>query len=94
MRDGVVEKASVDFVFAEGLNEARLEAAFDVVDLVMDAEMTLYPIDRQRPIIWRLTGDLTAPKVESDTSPFNSGAFNSGAANSGGASSATQPPAE
>lgn len=94
MRDGVVEKASVDFVFAEGLNEARLEAAFDVVDLVMDAEMTLYPIDRQRPIIWRLTGDLTAPKVESDASPFNSGAFNSGAANSGGASSATQPPAE
>jgi hypothetical protein len=71
MRDGVVETASTEFVFANGRNEARLTAALDMVDLLIDAEMKLYPIDSQRPVIWQLTGGLGAPTIKADASAFD-----------------------
>jgi hypothetical protein len=71
MRDGVVETASTEFVFANGRNEARLTAALDMVDLLIDAEMKFYPIDSQRPVIWQLTGGLGAPTIKADASAFD-----------------------
>ena len=71
LRGGVVEASSTEFVFAEGLNEARLTAAVDLVNLLINAEMKLYPMDRQRPVIWQLTGGLAQPTIKADASAFN-----------------------
>jgi hypothetical protein len=57
----------------------------DMVDLLIDAEMRLYPIDRQRPIIWQLTGGLAAPEIKARATAFDA---------PGSAPSATPPPAE
>jgi hypothetical protein len=84
LRGGVVEELSTDFVFAEGLNEARLTAAVDLVDLLINAEMKLYPMDRQRPVVWQLTGGLAKPTIKADASAFNAAP----------APSATPPPAK
>ena len=54
MRNGVIETASSDFVFADGLNEARLEGAMDLVGLEVDAAFALYPFDRQKPVPGKL----------------------------------------
>jgi hypothetical protein len=85
LRNGVVETASTEFVFANGQNEARFSGALDMVDLLIDAEMRLYPIDRQRPIIWQLTGGLAAPEIKARATAFDA---------PGSAPSATPPPAE
>lgn len=85
LRNGVIEPASTEFVFANGQNEARLSAVVDLVDLLIDAEMKLYPIDRQRPIIWQLTGGLAAPDIKADATAFDV---------IGSAPSAAPPPAE
>ena len=61
MRNGVIETASSDFVFADGLNEARLEGALDMVGLEVDAAFALYPFDRQKPVLWQITGNLEKP---------------------------------
>ena len=71
MRDGVVETASSDFVFADGLNEARLEGAMDMVGLEVDATFALYPSDRQKPVLWQITGNLDKPDIKADASAFN-----------------------
>jgi hypothetical protein len=84
LRGGVVEELSTDFVFAEGLNEARLTAAVDLVNLLINAEMKLYSMDRQRPVVWQLTGGLAKPTIKADASAFNAAP----------APSATPPPAE
>lgn len=84
LRNGVLDAASADFVFADGLNEARLEAAMDMVGLKVDAAFALYPLDRQRPVIWRVSGDFEKPIVEIDASAFNANSV---------APSATPPPA-
>ncbi|MGI9438699.1 MAG: AsmA-like C-terminal region-containing protein [Parvibaculales bacterium] len=85
MRAGVVETASADFVFAEGLNEARLEGAMDLLDMQIDGALSLYPLDRQRPIIWQLSGAAGKPSIKIDASAFNPTAPTP---------SATQPPAQ
>ena len=85
MRNGVIETASSDFIFADGLNEARLEAALDVVGLAVDAAFALYPSDRQKPVLWQITGGLEKPELKADASAFNAAAA---------APSATPPPAK
>ena len=85
LRDGVVERASTEFVFANDGNEARLTAAVDLVDLLIDAEMKLYPIDTRRPVVWQLTGGLGAPKIKADATAFDA---------IGSAPSAAPPPAK
>lgn len=85
MRAGVIETASSDFVFADGLNEARLEGALDMVGLEVDAAFALYPFDRQRPVLWQITGNLEKPDLKADASAFNPTAA---------APNATPPPAE
>ena len=85
MRNGVIETASSDFVFADGLNEARLEGALDMVGLEVDAAFALYPFDRQKPVLWQITGNLEKPDLKADASAFNPTAA---------APNATPPPAE
>ncbi|MBL71537.1 MAG: hypothetical protein CML95_08390 [Rhodobiaceae bacterium] len=85
MRNGVIETASSDFVFADGLNEARLEGALDMVGLEVDAAFALYPFDRQKPVLWQITGNLEKPDLKADASAFNPIAA---------APNATPPPAE
>jgi len=85
MRASVSETASSDFVFADGLNEARLEGALDMVGLEVDAAFALYPFDRQRPVLWQITGNLEKPDLKADASAFNPTAA---------APNATPPPAE
>ncbi len=85
MRNGVIETASSDFVFADGLNEARLEGALDMVGLEVDGAFALYPFDRQKPVLWQITGNLEKPDLKADASAFNPTAA---------APNATPPPAE
>lgn len=71
LRQGRVEAASTDIVFASGLNEANLQANFDFVDLQLQSDFALYPLDRQRPVVWQLSGDVRKPDFKSDASAFN-----------------------
>jgi hypothetical protein len=71
MREGVIETASSDFVFADGLNEARLEGVMDMVGLEVDATFALYPSDRQKPVLWQITGTMENPDLKADASAFN-----------------------
>lgn len=71
MRAGVIETASSDFVFADGLNEARLEGAMDMVGLEVDATFALYPSDRQKPVLWQITGTVEKPDLKADAAAFN-----------------------
>jgi len=85
MRNGVIESASSDFVFADGLNEARFEGAMDMVGLEVNASFALYPSDRQKAVLWQITGNIEKPDLKADASAFNPTAA---------APSATPPPAE
>lgn len=70
VREGLLD-GSNDFVFAEGLNEAQLKMTMDLLSLQLDGGFTLYPVDRQRPVVWQISGAVSKPRTEIDASAFD-----------------------
>ncbi len=71
VQDGLVDLPRMDFVFADGLNEARLRTTLDLLSLNVQGNFSLYPVDRQRPVIWQLSGPIGDPKYTVDASAFD-----------------------
>ncbi len=71
LRDGLLDVPRMDFVFADGLNEARLQSIVDLLSLNLQGSFALYPVDRQRPVTWQLSGPLAKPNYRVDASAFD-----------------------
>lgn len=69
MRAGRADDAAAEFVFAQPYGDARLAFDVDLVSRQLAAQFALYP-QRDRPVLWQLSGDILAPKISIDASAY------------------------
>lgn len=73
MRDGQAVNATLDFVFDDeaGWRDARLMGQTDLVSRQVLGDMTLYPANDTKRLVWQLSGPLAKPLVKIDASDFD-----------------------
>lgn len=73
MRDGQAVNATLDFVFDDeaGWRDARLMGQTDFVSRQVLGDMTLYPANDTKRLVWQLSGPLAKPLVKIDASDFD-----------------------